>query len=96
MEVYWCRRGDSNSHALRQCILSAPRLPFRHSGECQRSVPQWCLPLHILTRTVPVGLRRCHAGQRLRHTRGVVVRAPYRYRPLQHFEVVSGCMFLSQ
>ncbi len=33
----WCRRRDSNPHALRLPGLSRLRLPFRHSG-AQRSV----------------------------------------------------------
>ncbi len=28
----WCRRRESNPHALRRPILSRLRLPFRHSG----------------------------------------------------------------
>ncbi len=32
MEAVWCRRGDSNPHGVTRRILSALRLPFRHSG----------------------------------------------------------------
>ena len=35
----WCRRGDSNPHGLPRRILSALRMPFRHSG---RSEPNDC------------------------------------------------------
>ena len=32
--LYGYRWWDSNPHVFRQSILSAPRLPFRHTGKC--------------------------------------------------------------
>ena len=40
-----CRRGDSNPHEFPRRILSALRMPFRHSGGVPRQVYRTCQPI---------------------------------------------------
>jgi len=69
----WCGWGDSNSHALRRSILSALRLPFRHTRAASAYSSRWrastALRRGPLRRAGPAPDRSRHGPSRIRRLR---------------------------